>query len=288
MAAEPLSLTHMSRARLGAELIYWLGVPLVVGLLIGWFRVGGLDPQAKLAVAGFWAVFVLYGWCTNAVYTWLAKVLLKPWQPPLWFLTLFGALVIGVVNVVPMNQLLLLGQANLPLAVVPMAPLRIELSASFLMFYLAAVLPGALLWTGVNGLYDRVLGIPRFRYGPAPAAAPAAAPVLQPGEPPPAAPAILRRVADENRGELLALHAQEHYVMVYTSRGSELINYSFGNALQDLEPGLGMQVHRSWWVARDAVTEMERAADKWQLQLKNGLEVPVSRSHVNAAKQAFR
>jgi hypothetical protein len=277
------------RFRIGAELIYWVGVPLVVGLMIGWFRVGYIAADVKLAVLAFWAGFVLFGWCSCGLYTWLAKVLLKPWQPQLWFLTLFGTLVIGLINVYPMNQLLLMGQAVLPQQAVPVQPMVPELSGRFLAIYLSAVLPGALLWTGINLLYDRVLGIPRFRYG-ATAGPVAPMPVSEQQNDASvtfAAPAILRRVSEENCGDLLALQAQEHYVMVYTENGSELINYSFGNALEDLDPQAGMRVHRSWWVAFDAVANMERVDDNWQLQLKNGLTAPVSRSHVSAARKAF-
>jgi hypothetical protein len=274
---------------MGAEFVYWVGFPLVFGLMIGWFRVGFVAADVKLAVLSFWGGFVLFSWCSCGLYTWLAKILLQPWQPSLWFLTLFGTLVIGLLNVYPMNQLLILGQTYLPQQAVPMGPMTPELSGRFLMIYLSAVLPGALLWTGINLLYDRVLGIPRFRYtpvGPIVAADGAncqgelpVIPVVDAG--------IMRRLSSENRGELLALQAQEHYVMVYTDKGSELVSYSFGNALHDVAPGSGMQVHRSWWVAAHAVERMERVADKWQLQLNNELTVPVSRSYVSEAKRAF-
>ena len=277
------------RFRIGAECIYWLGVPFVVGLMIGWFRVGFVDAEVKLAVLAFWIGFVLFSWCSGGLFTWLAKILLKPWSPSLWFLCLFGVLVIGLVNVWPMNQLLIFGRSFLPQEAVPLGPMHPELTGRFLMIYLSAVVPGALLWTGINLLYDRVLGIPRFRYADSPALpsgvmteSTTPVPVVQKAE-----PAILRRLRDANRGKLLALQAQEHYVMVYTDRGDELITYSFGNALQDLEPNAGLRVHRSWWVAADAVERMERIADKWQLLLKSGQTVPVSRSYVNAAKKVF-
>jgi hypothetical protein len=277
------------RFRTGAEFVYWVGLPLVFGLMIGWFRVGYVDADVKLAVLSFWVGFVLFSWCSCGLYTWFAKILLRPWQPSLWFLTLFGTLVIGLVNVYPMNQLLILGQAYLPQQAVPMGPMVPEWSGRFLAIYLSAVLPGALLWTGINLLYDRVLGIPRFRYSDTVAgveATPANQLSVAP-DLPVANSALLRRLGSENRGELLALQAQEHYVMVYTDKGSELLSYSFGNALLDVAPGSGIQVHRSWWVAAHAVERMERVADKWQLQLNNELTVPVSRSYVSEAKRAF-
>ena len=40
----------------------------------------------------------------------------------------------------------------------------------------------------------------------------------------------------------------------------------------------GMQTHRSWWVAHDAVVKIVKDGRKTQLILSNDLTVPVSRS----------
>jgi DNA-binding LytR/AlgR family response regulator len=47
-----------------------------------------------------------------------------------------------------------------------------------------------------------------------------------------------------------------------------------------------MRVHRSWWVARDAVTGTLRRGRGLALLLSNGIEVPVSRSYADAVKSA--
>jgi len=44
-------------------------------------------------------------------------------------------------------------------------------------------------------------------------------------------------------------------------------------------------VHRSWWVAADAVTGAERDGRNWRLRLSNGLLVPVARNSVAAVRQ---
>ena len=46
----------------------------------------------------------------------------------------------------------------------------------------------------------------------------------------------------------------------------------------------GPQVHRAWWVARDAVTEVIRDGRNLRLKLLNGLEVPVARRSVARLK----
>jgi hypothetical protein len=84
--------------------------------------------------------------------------------------------------------------------------------------------------------------------------------------------------------ELLALEAEDHYLRVHTAAGSTLILLRLGDAIAELGPARGVQVHRSWWVARDAVDHAERAGEKVALILRGGLRVPVSRG--NRAKLA--
>lgn len=95
----------------------------------------------------------------------------------------------------------------------------------------------------------------------------------------------LERLPVEHRvAELLALEAEDHYLRVHTSAGSTLILLRLGDAIAELGPARGAQVHRSWWVARDAVDHAERTGEKVALILRGGLRVPVSRG--NRAKLA--
>jgi hypothetical protein len=53
--------------------------------------------------------------------------------------------------------------------------------------------------------------------------------------------------------------------------------------LKDIE---GVQTHRSWWVARAAITGVVEDGRNLRLQLVGGLEAPVSRSRVGLLRQA--
>jgi DNA-binding LytR/AlgR family response regulator len=50
-----------------------------------------------------------------------------------------------------------------------------------------------------------------------------------------------------------------------------------GDALRQLALFDGAQTHRSWWVAKSAVTDVKRGAGRAALTLANGIEAPVSR-----------
>ncbi|MFC2966479.1 LytTR family DNA-binding domain-containing protein [Acidimangrovimonas pyrenivorans] len=102
----------------------------------------------------------------------------------------------------------------------------------------------------------------------------AAAPgMLRPG------PRLLDRLTPERRGEILHLSGRDHYVDVKTDRGKDTLLMRFSDAMAELEGLDGLQVHRSHWVAVEAVRGAERERGRVYLTLVDGSRVPVSRSH---------
>ena len=79
---------------------------------------------------------------------------------------------------------------------------------------------------------------------------------------------------------------EDHYVRAHTVLGSELILLRMRDAVGELEGIDGAQVHRSWWVARDAVEDVKRDGRNLRLVLPGGLEAPVSRARVVELKEA--
>ena len=101
----------------------------------------------------------------------------------------------------------------------------------------------------------------RGKAEPAAAARPPSVPV--PGEPAsvpetPRQPAFLDRLPAELDTGLIALEMEDHYVRAHTMLGSDLVLLRMRDAIAELEGVEGAQVHRSWWVARDAVERVER------------------------------
>ncbi len=86
------------------------------------------------------------------------------------------------------------------------------------------------------------------------------------------------------QAEILALSAEDHYLRVHTSAGETLILMRLSDAIGALDGIEGSQVHRSWWVARDAVADVTRSDGKVDLVLKSGLRAPVSRRYQKALK----
>jgi hypothetical protein len=104
---------------------------------------------------------------------------------------------------------------------------------------------------------------------------------------PEAEAAFRRRLSAKRRGaRLLAIEAHDHYLKVHTDAGAELITLRFADALEELAHAHGWRVHRSWWVAADAVESVRWRRGAGEVRLLGGLVAPVSRTHAPVLKQA--
>jgi hypothetical protein len=164
---------------------------------------------------------------------------------------------------------------------------------------LLVALASARLWANGGGsfglLYVQVwciglamtLFMNRFlpdREAPLPAAAaPEPKPEPEGGAPEPFHPRFLDRVPATAR-PLLCLSMEDHYVRAHGPGGSALILMRMRDAVAELEGVPGLQVHRSWWVARQAVERVEKDGERVRLRLVNGMTVPVARSQIGAVR----
>ena len=97
---------------------------------------------------------------------------------------------------------------------------------------------------------------------------------------------MLSRKPDDLAGPILCLHMEDHYLRVHTDTGHGLALHRMADAVRDLAEADGLQVHRSWWVARHAIERSFTKNKRRFLQLTNGLEVPVGRSFQTELKEA--
>ncbi len=114
---------------------------------------------------------------------------------------------------------------------------------------------------------------------------PLPSPAPQPPKSGPLAP-FLDRLPAELGTDLIALEMEDHYVRAHTALGSELVLMRLRDAIAELGDLEGRQVHRSWWVARGAVNDVQREGRNVRLILPRGLEAPVARTQVSELKNA--
>ena len=102
----------------------------------------------------------------------------------------------------------------------------------------------------------------------------------------PQAPRILQRMDLAKRGRLISLSVQDHYTEVATSNGAALVLLRLTDVIAEAEPIAGLQVHRSHWVATGEVVSARRDGAKAVLTMSDGRDIPVSRTYVQAVKDA--
>lgn len=104
-------------------------------------------------------------------------------------------------------------------------------------------------------------------------------------EPPPPVPRLVARLEAELQGELLSMSVRNHYVDVQTTRGTGSLLMRFSDAISEIAPVDGAQIHRSHWVAWAAVAAVEKEDGKLFLRLHTGTRIPVSRNHRDKLEQ---
>lgn len=100
-------------------------------------------------------------------------------------------------------------------------------------------------------------------------------------------PRLMARLPHHLRGPLAHMSMADHYVEVHTAKGSTLVLMRLADAIAETEGVAGLRIHRSHWVAADAVAGLERKDGKTFVALKSGTLLPVSRSYLEAARAAF-
>jgi len=81
-------------------------------------------------------------------------------------------------------------------------------------------------------------------------------------------------------GPLLSLSAQDHYVEMVTSKGVHLERITIKKAIELVPDGSGLQVHRSHWVAFNAILDLEKIGERTAVLLRNGTKLPVGKSKI--------
>lgn len=108
-------------------------------------------------------------------------------------------------------------------------------------------------------------------------------------KPPPQTVTLLQSKLPHHLGhDIVAVQAQDHYVKVTTLKGSAMVLMRLGDAVRDLEPLGGLQVHRSWWVNPAHLVRTQTGKSGLEMVMKNGLRVPVGRSFRKVLKEALR
>ena len=260
-ASRMTSLGEILHRRIGAEWLRTYLIAIGIGVLLGVTGASGTGPLPLVKRLAFWLIVMVAGTAvaqtTNA---WLDRRLrLRLWQE---------IIVMTLVITLPITVIVwlvaaLIGGDTPNLKVLP--------------FYIPPVLLVSLCMSVLHATVNRV-PLQSHVHPVAPVEAPVEA-ATTPGE------ALRARLDFKYRqAAIFALSAEDHYLRVHTSAGETLILMRLYDAIRELDGIEGSQIHRSWWVAKDAVADVARGDGKVDLVLKSGLRAPVSRRYQKALK----
>lgn len=238
---------------------------VAIGAVFGWLGPYGTYELALSERLLYWMLVIpLIGLIARPVFQGVAQ---RPpadrWPAPAQALA--AAVLVGIPGTLVVIAIRTIFQRAIPIT----AP---SVLSSYLAVTVMIGLIGTPLWT-LRGRSPRPAGTSPL--APEPAAATVAGP----------AP-FLRRLPPRLGTDLLAIATEDHYLRVTTALGSDLILLRLSDALAELDPAFGKQVHRSHWVARRAVAAVERDGHRTILRLVNGAEIPVSRTYLPALRAA--
>lgn len=262
---------------------FYLGVPLAIAL---YGSINNWEVQQSIGYTGTLAFYLAHSfvpWWITCLSTYSLLLLLRKWRPPALLLICIGALLGCLLTIPYTNWITRVFESSWPTQSFDGFTTN-ALSTDFLIFFLRVVV----IWIGVNFIFDRFVGLPRYRY------APDGNPLRrfpQTGaiDTPQNLPAFLARLPDTvTMQEVIAISAEQHYIRVHTDNREHMILYRFSDAINELGSGSGMQVHRSWWVAKAAIASVHSGAKKFYLQLDNGTKVPVSTPYQGMLRQFAR
>jgi len=309
------------REQIRNSVLFYAALPAVVGFLLGANQTGFGRLLPWWASIVFWVSCTLISWLIFHVGTLIAAAALRPWEPPLIVKLAAGLLLASLPARALINayaggfEALMLGEQTV--RVLPDAALSWAFAAQY-----AKIWSGPyVLWISANLFFDRVVGYSRYRprprwntaavsqTDPADATVPAMDQARDQGPSGPGDPAVtdqagrgvalpggdvqavsllLSRLPRSLGYDIIALKSEDHYLRVFTERGDALILYKLGVAIEELQ-GMGYegrQVHRSYWVRRDAVESARVDGRNVTLRLKGGLTVPVSYTYRETARLA--
>lgn len=110
---------------------------------------------------------------------------------------------------------------------------------------------------------------------------------IEPQRPAAQQPAFFAELPKEVAGDVIYLRAELHYINVVTTQGRSLILYNLRNAIAELPTESGLQVHRSYWVAKHHVVDLQKAGRQGNLRVSNGDVIPISRARLPEVREAL-
>jgi hypothetical protein len=270
-------------------------LPSISGLFFAFSQSGSQPMQGLSGHLAYWLISTMICWQLFILGTKITAYALR--SRPVF---LFGVLTIGWfigsilwIQVTPIRDALVAGFVQ------EGQTLREISRFSDLPISMANWFMGLSTWISANYFFYYLLGVPRFGYKPDPkkvirirnwlfSHVPVSDPIATDNNHTPSTtpntPLITARL-EHKTNHILALAAEDHYTRVISPDQEELIYIRFSDAIAEMGGQKGLQVHRSYWLNADAITQYWERGHRSFVKLSNEQTVPVSRSFRQSVKQ---
>jgi hypothetical protein len=279
------SLPTRLMVRYGSTAGFYLGAPLFIAFCFTWISAGQVAQHLPRDLAfAYWTGLFVPKWFALDLATRIVHQMTRRWAPPVWLCALCG----GALGAIAYKPLAVFYMEQFTTTFGPYLP------DGFAFVGIAPVFPTSMTDIGTllaqNGVsisfwifgvvaFVRVWQTPRYLVT---ATSTPASPTTSEAEVSQSTriPIFMQRTRGLAQTKLLAVQAEDHYVRVITDRGDDLVLYRFSDALEELRSFAGFRIHRSYWVAREAVRSIETENKNYFALLSNGLKVPISRANI--------
>ncbi len=268
-----------------------VSVPVLLALALGWFRAGTMARELSLLYAVlFWLCIWMGYWAAAGGFTLLLERIAPALKRRPWLLLSLGGLCASAASAFYLEPYLglfeswLSEERQLRIAQMGSLPLTTRLPMAMLNSAL-----GVIMWVVVNLFALRISD--------------KTSPTANKASPSETAQAhhsaqITENASDDEEviaeeavslptnlfgddialHDIIALQAQDHYVMVYLPQGKRLVLCRFRDAIAELGCVDGARVHRSWWISGAAARQARRESGSLNFKVSDDLVIPVGRT----------
>jgi len=224
----------------------------------------------------FYVAHAYVPWWMTCLSTRLIFIALAHWQPPTPLVWSLGALVSCLILIPYLGWV----GVNSPAAE---AGPSSDLSFLQFLFHFFRVV---FIWLLINYLFERFIGLPRYRYHSADPGGIKKQVLPEKSPQSRELPAFLEKSQRiKTIEDLYSVSAEEHYIRIHSPSGDELLYKKFSDAVKELEALAGIRIHRSHWVSPYAVSGIIRDGKRMSVKLKDGQQLPVSRPYQAMVRQ---
>lgn len=273
------------------KIVYMLGIPLMLGALIGWARVGPVAAALprELAVL-YWGGISLLLWNTKFLLTWFCvRIGLLSARPHLIGLATLAC--VAEIFLRPLHRGIVMVLAT-ALGVTDL-PFHTLLPGTFteMLAALVAHSPLIAVWMLTTAFYLRALGVNLFSSAthrvhrdsattPISSSLESATADLSPRAAQSRIAAGLLDKLPPGHGRIRALRALDHYVQVFLDDARPMFIHRFDDAAREFSSLGLLRIHRSFCVHPSAVTALESRGRRKFVVLESGEKLPVSTTYL--------